>query len=613
KIPVLDQGSEGSCTGFGLATVANFLLRCRKVRPSNDNVSPRMLYELAKRYDEWPGENYSGSSARGAMKGWNKHGVCLEEAYPYQPKKNQEYPIDRFKDALQRPLGAYFRVNHKDLISMHSAIAEVGVLYATSLVHDGWNKVSKDGEITKSPNILGGHAFAIVGFDQYGFWIQNSWGDSWGKKGFAHVGYDDWLENGTDVWVARLGAPISLIENISISTLHASISSQSKAYSYAELRPHIISLGNEGLLELGGDYGTSEDELEKIFSYHFPKIMQGHAKKRLVLFAHGGLVSEEDAVNRLAGYRTALLEESIYPISFIWHSDYWSTMKNVLRDSASKRRPEGFIDNTKDFMLDRFDDALELLARSLTGKLSWDEMKENAIASSFKGSGAWKAIKCIIKLKTQYPDLEIHLVGHSAGSIFHSGIIKLLTAAKVQIKTCTLWAPACTVDLFKSSYLPAIENQIIQKFAIFVLKDAIEQDDNCAKIYNKSLLYLVSNAFEKIWRIPGFRDGEPILGMEKFISADPTLNKLIKNKTIDLVMTPNDFPVGHPNSSTAKSHGDFDDDIPTVKATLMRILGLPSTSKSIVKPDIEAINMSFNKSKSSLRRTRMDIANQSEV
>src|SRR5262245_12947556 len=83
KLQVLDQGKEGACTGFGLATVANYLLTCRQVVPDSNPVSPRMLYEMARRYDEWPGENYSGSSARGAMKGWHKHGVCSELDWPY--------------------------------------------------------------------------------------------------------------------------------------------------------------------------------------------------------------------------------------------------------------------------------------------------------------------------------------------------------------------------------------------------------------------------------------------------------------------------------------------------------------------------------------------------
>jgi hypothetical protein len=91
-VPVLDQGSEGACTGFGLATVANYLLLRRRVVPDNVPVSPRMLYELARRYDEWPGEDYSGSSARGAMKGWNKHGVCSETLFPVKPAKRTTSP-----------------------------------------------------------------------------------------------------------------------------------------------------------------------------------------------------------------------------------------------------------------------------------------------------------------------------------------------------------------------------------------------------------------------------------------------------------------------------------------------------------------------------------------
>jgi hypothetical protein len=56
-IPVLDQGSEGACTGFGLATLANFLLATRKSQPDSESVSPHMAYSLARRYDEWAGED----------------------------------------------------------------------------------------------------------------------------------------------------------------------------------------------------------------------------------------------------------------------------------------------------------------------------------------------------------------------------------------------------------------------------------------------------------------------------------------------------------------------------------------------------------------------------
>ena len=31
RVPILDQGTEGACTGFGLATVVHYLLRARRV------------------------------------------------------------------------------------------------------------------------------------------------------------------------------------------------------------------------------------------------------------------------------------------------------------------------------------------------------------------------------------------------------------------------------------------------------------------------------------------------------------------------------------------------------------------------------------------------------
>ena len=54
---VMDQGQDGACTGFGLAAVINYLLRTRN-EPASTRVSPRMLYEMAKHHDRWPGEDY---------------------------------------------------------------------------------------------------------------------------------------------------------------------------------------------------------------------------------------------------------------------------------------------------------------------------------------------------------------------------------------------------------------------------------------------------------------------------------------------------------------------------------------------------------------------------
>ncbi|HSB94753.1 MAG TPA: C1 family peptidase [Flavitalea sp.] len=626
KVPVLDQGTEGACTGYGLATVANYLLRRRKIVPDPRPVSPKMLYQMAKRYDEWPGEAYSGSSARGAMKGWHKHGVCGEECWPQKTRKNDARLNEtRSADALHRPLGAYYRVNHKDIIAMHSAIAEVGVLYATSSVHTGWDNVKKDGIIPFEDTVTGGHAFAIVGYNQSGFWIQNSWGNDWGRQGFALVSYDDWLENGDDVWVARLGAPITLTRTESTAIAHSAAAKKSAAYSYSDLRPHVISIGNNGQLNEGGNFGTSAAEVKALFEEEIPRITQNWKKRRILLYAHGGLVSETAAVQRLAEYRTTLLSAEVYPISFIWHSDAWTTLSNVLKDAFASKRPEGFLDGTKDFMLDRLDDALEPVARAMTGKLQWSEMKENAMLSTCsKDGGARFALDCLKALADEYPnELEIHVAGHSAGSIFNAHLVQLLTTKGkistgslkgipglgLRIATCTLWAPACTMDLFKETYLPSINNKTIGRFALFILNNKAELDDNCGKIYNKSLLFLVSNAFEKRFRIPIFRpDGEAILGMQKFVEKDTTLSKLFTTGKADLILSPNNQPVNSVNHSTANTHGSFDDDIPTATSLLRRILGGETGKAGVEKAVIEAEDFKFRSSASSLKDRREELS-----
>lgn len=622
-VPILDQGSEGACTGFGLATVANYLLRRRRVVPDNVPVSPRMFYELARRYDEWPGENYSGSSARGAMKGWHKHGVCSEALFPYKPAKKSD-PLGltdaRTSDALQRPLGAYFRVNHKDIVAMHSALAEVGVLYVTCTVHAGWNEVGADGVVTQSSTITGGHAFAIVAFDDHGFWLQNSWGASWGRHGFARISYDDWLENGTDAWVARLGAPVTLRKLESIASVHAATSAQSNAYSFADLRPHIVSVGNNGTLKAGGDYGSTPAELAQIFEQDMPRVMQDWDKPRILLYAHGGLVSEQAATQRLAEYRPQMLGGNVYPLAFIWRTDYWTTVTNILKDTISRRRPEGVLDATKDFMLDRLDDALEPLARVLTGKSAWDEMKQNALAASDPGGAAVLVADQLKTLAQKMPGLEIHMVGHSAGSILLAPVVKLLNDRGLKVETCTLWAPACTVDLFRSTYLPAMRKHTLRKLAVFALNDQTERDDNCANIYNKSLLYLVSAAFEKKPRIPLFREGEPILGMERWIDAD--LRKTLQSLGAELVLAPNNAPADSRDASGATHHGDFDDDERTVDSTFRRIIAgakapagaarstraaASQTMPAQVAGERDGATPMFRRSESSLRDQRVQI------
>jgi hypothetical protein len=117
-----------------------------------------------------------------------------------------------------------------------------------------------------------------------------------------------------------------------------------------------------------------------------------------------------------------------------------------------------------------------------------------------------------------------------------------------------------------------IKSGAIGRFSLFTLTDQAEQDDDCAGIYHKSLLYLVSNAFEERQRVPLLqKDGEPILGMQKFV--DGPVGRLLKELPHRWVLSPNSTPKGSPDASLSRSHGGFDDDEATLRATLAIVLG----------------------------------------
>jgi len=77
RLPAKDQGKTNACTGFALSRVVEQLLR----RAPAATVSPYMLYSMARRYDEFPGSKDEGSSLRSTLKGWFKHGACVDRRW----------------------------------------------------------------------------------------------------------------------------------------------------------------------------------------------------------------------------------------------------------------------------------------------------------------------------------------------------------------------------------------------------------------------------------------------------------------------------------------------------------------------------------------------------
>jgi hypothetical protein len=640
KKMVLDQGREGACTGFGLAATINYMLWWRHIETKGRYdfacVSPHMLYDLARFYDEWPGEDYDGSSCRGAMKGWHKHGVCeysqwtqtvksLKGKKLYSPK--QDWPAD----AALRPIGVYYRVNRESVTDIQAAINEMGAVYVSANVHAGWDGVNVSTALkshddipvihwTKDTQPDGGHAFAFVGFNESGFIVQNSWGERWGNQGFAVMTYADWVANGSDAWVCSLGVPqlkpgasavakVSRVRQMGTSVVAPAKALASSASAAAEpwdpdtAYAHTVVAGNNGLVRLNEpDVGSAAMQVEKVLvdAPHAWAKAHGFGKAakplKLMLYAHGGLNSEESSVKRIRKLGPYFAANGIYPVFYTWRTGFMETVGSALGDAfAPAEAPAtGKIADAKDGLL-------EALCHGM--RFIWGEMKENAA----RGADAGHAIDLVADALTMLAskvELEVHLVGHSAGSFVHGHLMDALAKRKLPVHSLTLYAPACSLDFAAEHFMPAVQKKRLAKdaFWLHVLSDKRERDDTVGP-YGKSLLYLVSRGFESTRKTPLaglehcldpradnpdddlWTPGEysQVEAWRNFVNALPTQADGLPAAEITTADTVTEKVDAAGNKSTIdSSHGSFDNDVDCVTRTINRVLGVSPNAQLAV-------------------------------
>ena len=143
---VIDQGSEGSCVSCSVSELYNFYCKSQ-----------------------------------------NRE-IDLPYNYLYKNRSNKEVNGMTFKEAFQilynlGKIGVYTRISSLD--SMKKSIIANGpaviAMIARSTNDEFWNVYFN----------LGGHAVAVVGFDEESITIKNSWGVNYGNGGFYQMRNED--------------------------------------------------------------------------------------------------------------------------------------------------------------------------------------------------------------------------------------------------------------------------------------------------------------------------------------------------------------------------------------------------------------------------------------
>lgn len=554
---VRDQRATQRCTGFALAHVIDFLTTGRS--KAWGTVSARMLYEMAKLNDEWAGSAYEGSSIRGALNGFFRNGVCRSGLAPDHADDEWVLTYEMNKEAQERRLGAYYRIQ-PDVSDYHAALNELGIVYASAQIHSNW-ATPANGEIAPDGTPIGGHAFAIVGYDAKGFFVLNSWGPKWGRNGVAHWSYADWASNIMDAWVLQLGARApAAFGAIPRAAPSGTVLPQAlSAPNRSEIIGHFINI-DDGRYVTAGRYASPSDAemmetVKRVNGSGAGAVGYDH----LVIYCHGGLNSADDEATRIGAWqrRSIFTRNGIYNFHLMWNSDFLGEAFGELSQSQAGRAA-GVIGDL----------LFETGAGKALGSRAWRNMKQDATAA-FNGDpdydGGYLGLsKLLGPLDRSRRRPKLHLVGHSAGAIVLGRLLSSLrrfNLANLEIESIHLMAPACTVAFFNQTYARYLAgdlgNPLKKKIYLYEMSDALELHDTVGiggfMPYGRSLLYLVSRAYEDVPNMP-------IAGMQKFASGLARSNKLHI-----------DYGVSAATGST--SHGGFDNDPDTLGTIMLRILG----------------------------------------
>lgn len=152
---VIDQGSDSICVPCTMSAYLNWKENLKDGQTKDNKVSIYDIYNSRENSGE-------GMTYKDAFKYLRHNGV---------KSKNGILSIN-----------LYGKVNNS--FALKYAIVMNGPCFGALPVYnyddDFWNKKAGD-------KLMGYHAISIVGYDEDGFFIRNSWGEGFGNNGYTHI------------------------------------------------------------------------------------------------------------------------------------------------------------------------------------------------------------------------------------------------------------------------------------------------------------------------------------------------------------------------------------------------------------------------------------------
>ena len=339
------------------------------------------------------------------------------------------------------------------------------------------------------------------------------------------------------------------------------------------LDAHVVNL-TEGRLSSGGTTSTTPADLERLLDSiaDWRGSAAGGERRDVMLYAHGGLVSEDAALAHAWATRDWWLENGVYPVFFVWETGALDILEQLARTAVMGVRGGR--------LAEAVDRLVERIARE--GRVVWQAMKANAaLASAPGGDGGGRIFANRLARREALLDgIRLHALAHSAGSNFMAGLLPAIEqeagwdGRDSRLRSVQLLAPALSLDAYDAA-LHGLAERRATRFVLYLLHRRYELGDNCLGLYNKSLLYLVSNALEE-------RLGEPLLGLQESIDGPSDVAARLReafadaDSTLQLVVAPTRD--GQTPGSAAQTHAGFDTDALTLESACAVMTGRNATA-----------------------------------